>query len=88
MGKKGSDLTVECSDVVLMKDDLLDLKKVIKASKKTKNVTTQNIVFSLITKFSILVLSVLGIANLWLSIFGDVGVLILAILNSLRCKKL
>lgn len=87
MGISGADSSVELSDVVLMKDDLKDLKKAIKVSKKTRFVTTQNIVFSLGIKILILVLSVLGLTNLWISIFGDVGVLILAILNSLRCKK-
>lgn len=88
MGIRGSDASVECSDTVLMKDDLIDFIKAINLSKKTRNITTQNIAFSLSIKFFILLLSVLGITNLWLSIFGDVGVLILSILNTLRLKKL
>ena len=88
MGISGSDASVECSDVVLMKDDLNDILSAIKTSQKTKTVTTQNIVFSLTVKLLILALSILGIANLCVSIFGDVGVLILAVLNSLRCKNI
>lgn len=87
MGKIGSDLTVEASDVVIMNDDLSGILSAQKVCKKTIKVAYQNIVFAILIKVVIMVLSSFGLTNLWVSVFGDVGVALLAILNSLRLLK-
>ncbi len=84
MGLIASDATIEASDMVVLKDDLLSILETKKISKKTINIAKQNIVFALTVKVLIMVLSLLGIGNLWLAVFGDVGVALIAILNSLR----
>ena len=84
MGALGSDAAIEASDVVIMNDDLNKIPAAIKIAKKTMGVVWQNIVMSLLVKFGIMALAVPGIANLWLAVFGDVGVLFLAVLNALR----
>ena len=87
MGMNGQDAAIEASDIVLMHDDLNKLNTLRKISKTVTLIAIENIVFSLIVKFAILILSSFGLTNMWISIFGDVGVLILAILNSLRVNK-
>lgn len=87
MGGIGSDAAIEASDVVLLKDDLNDVYDSILIAKKTKTIVLQNIILSLAIKFIILILSVFGFVRMWLSIFGDVGVCMLAILNSIRCLR-
>ena len=87
MGMNGQDAAIEASDIVLMHDDLNKLNTLRKISKTVTLIAIENIVFSLIVKFTILILSSFGLTNMWISIFGDVGVLILAILNSLRVNK-
>ena len=84
MGALGSDAAIEASDVVVMNDDLNKIPDAIKIAKKTMRVVWQNISMSLLVKFGIMALAVPGIANLWLAVFGDVGVLFLAVLNALR----
>lgn len=84
MGVVGSDAAIEAADVVLMHDDLRGLLTAKKVARKTMMIVKENIVFSIGVKLLILVLAALGIANMWLAVFGDVGVAILAILNALR----
>lgn len=84
MGSIGSDSAIEASDVVLMHDDLRGLGKARRIAKKTMKIVLQNIVFALAVKAAILVLSALGITGLWLAVFADVGVAVLAILNAMR----
>ena len=84
MGAMGSDAAIEAADVVLMDDDPLKISKAIQISKKCLKIVYQNIVFALVIKFACLVLGALGIANMWLAIFADVGVMILAVLNAIR----
>lgn len=84
MGAVGSDAAIEASDVVLMRDDLSGLPLAKRLAKRTMAIVFQNIVFSLVVKVAILVLAALGIANMWFAVFGDVGVAVLAILNSMR----
>lgn len=84
MGAIGSDAAIEAADIVLMDDDPLKISKGIKISKKCLRIVYQNIVFALAVKFSCLVLGAFGIANMWIAIFADVGVMILAVLNAIR----
>ena len=84
MGAMGSDAAIEAADVVLMDDDPLKISKAIQISKKCLKIVYQNIVFALVIKLACLVLGALGIANMWLAIFADVGVMILAVLNAIR----
>lgn len=84
MGALGSDAAIEASDVVIMNDDLNKIPQTIKIAKRTMGVVWQNIAMSLLVKFGIMALAIPGIANLWLAVFGDVGVLFLAVLNALR----
>lgn len=88
MGALGSDAAIEASDIVLMNDNLTSVIKAKKIAKKTMNIVTQNIVFALAVKLTILILSVFGIASIWLAVFGDVGVALLCILNALRSGKI
>lgn len=87
MGGIGSDAAVEASDLVLLKDDLRSLPKAIRISRKTMFVARQNIVFALVVKFAVLLLSIFGIATMWLAVFADVGVAVLAILNATRAGR-
>ena len=84
MGAMGSDAAIEAADVVLMDDDPLKIVKAIRISKKCLGIVYQNIVFALAVKGACLILGALGIANMWLAIFADVGVMVLAILNAMR----
>lgn len=88
MGAMGSDAAIEAADVVLMNDDPMQLTKAIRISKKCIGIVRQNVVFSLAVKFTCLILSALGIANMWLAIFADVGVMIIAVLNAIRALKI
>ena len=85
MGALGSDAAIEAADVVLMDDDPKKIAKAIKISRKCINIVKQNIVFALGVKVVCLVLAALGIANMWVAIIADVGVMILAVLNAIRC---
>lgn len=84
MGALGSDAAIEAADIVLMDDAPSKIATAIRVAKRTMRIVWQNIVFALGVKIAILVLAVFGIANLWLAVFGDVGVAILAILNAMR----
>ena len=91
MGALGSDAAIEAADVVLMDDDPLKIAKAIRISRKCLGIVKQNIVFALGVKAVCLLLSALGLANMWVAIAADVGVMILAVLNAIRClfvKKL
>lgn len=91
MGAMGSDAAIEAADIVLMDDDPMKIAKAINISRKCMGIVYQNIVFALAIKFACLVLGAVGIANMYLAIFADVGVMILAVLNAIRClfvKKL
>ena len=91
MGGLGSDVAIEAADVVLMKDDPVEVATSIKIAKRSMRIVYENIVFALLVKFVVLVLGVFGIANMILAIFADVGVCVLAILNAtraLRTKKI
>ena len=85
MGALGSDAAIEAADVVLMDDDPLKIPKAIKISRKCLGIVKQNIVFALAVKAVCLVLAALGIANMWAAVIADVGVMILAVLNAIRC---
>ena len=87
MGALGSDAAIEAADVVLMTDEPSKLIDAVEIAGKTKKIVTQNIVFALGVKVLLLILGALGIAGMWLAIFGDVGVMILAVLNSMRMLK-
>ena len=91
MGAMGSDAAIEAADVVLMDDDPMQIAKAIKISRKCLRIVYENIVFAIGVKLVCLVLGALGFANMWLAIFADVGVMILAVLNAIRAlfvKKL
>ena len=80
----GSDAAIEAADVVLMDDKPSNISRAIRVARKTMTIVWQNIIFALGIKLLILVLAALGIANMWLAVFGDVGVAIIAILNAMR----
>ena len=84
MGAMGSDAAIEAADVVLMDDDPMKISKAIKISRKCLGIVRQNIVFAIGVKLICLALGALGFANMWLAIFADVGVMILAVLNAIR----
>lgn len=88
MGALGSDAAVEAADVVLMDDNIGKLPLAIEISQHTVCIAKQNIAFSLIVKFAIMLLGALGIAGMWLAVFADVGVLILAVLNATRTLRI
>nr|MBR4279782.1 cadmium-translocating P-type ATPase [Clostridia bacterium] len=87
MGGLGSDAAIEAADVVLMDDDVGKLAAAIRLAKKTMRIARQNIVFALAVKALVMILGVLGIANMWLAVFADVGVAMLCIVNALRAMK-
>ena len=84
MGGIGSDAAVEASDIVLMQDNLMQVVKGMDIAKQTERIVKQNIIFALGTKFIVMLLGIFGIANMWLAVFADVGVSIIAILNAIR----
>lgn len=87
MGGVGSDAAIEASDIVLMHDDLSSLITAKKIAKKTMRIVFENIIFALVVKIVILILSAFGITNMWFAVFGDVGVAVIAILNAMRCNS-
>lgn len=88
MGALGSDAAIEASDIVLMDDDPAKIALAMKISVNTLNIVTQNIVFALGVKGICLILGAIGIANMWLAIFADVGVMVIAVLNATRALKI
>jgi Cd2+/Zn2+-exporting ATPase len=87
MGSMGSDAAIEAADVVLMDDDVRKIASVVKISRKTLTIVKQNIVFALAVKAIVLILGAFGLANMWEAVFADVGVSVIAILNSMRTLK-
>ena len=87
MGAMGSDAAIEAADVVLMDDKPSNIARAMRVSRKTMRIVWQNIIFALGVKLLILMLAALGIANMWLAVFGDVGVAIIAILNAMRAMR-
>ena len=84
MGGLGSDSAIEAADIVIMTDEPSKISIAIKISKKTMKIVRENIIFAITIKIIVLILSALGIATMWEAVFADVGVAIIAILNSLR----
>ena len=84
MGAMGSDAAIEAADVVLMDDDPMKISKAIRISRKCLRIVYQNIVFAIGIKLLCLLLGALGLANMWLAIFADVGVMVIAVLNAIR----
>ena len=87
MGGLGSDAAIEAADVVLMTDEPSKLVEAVKTAKATRRIVKQNIVFALAVKAAFLVLGAFGIAGMWEAVFGDVGVMLLAVLNAMRILK-
>ncbi len=87
MGSLGSDAAIEAADVVIMDDDISKIASVVAIARKTMRIVKENIVFALGVKLIILVLGALGLTTMWLAVFGDVGVAVIAILNSMRALK-
>ena len=91
MGALGSDAAIEAADIVLMDDDPLKISKAIKIARKCIRIVYENIYFAIGIKVLCLILGAIGIANMWMAIFADVGVMIIAVLNAIRAlfvKKL
>ena len=84
MGSMGSDAAIEAADIVLMDDDIRKIASLVKIARKTLGIVKQNIVFALAIKALVLLLGALGMANMWEAVFADVGVSVIAILNSMR----
>lgn len=87
MGAMGSDAAIEAADIVLMDDDIRKIPKVIRIARRTMRIVKSNVVFAIAVKLLILVLSVFGLASMWSAVFGDVGVAILCVLNSMRAMR-
>ena len=87
MGALGSDAAIEAADVVLMDDNPEKIAAAIHIAQRTLRIVNQNIVFALGVKFIVLAMSALGMANMWLAVFADVGVSVIAILNAMRALK-
>ena len=88
MGGLGSDAAIEAADVVLMDDKLSKLSKVVKIARHTLGIAKQNIVFAIGVKVAVLILAAFGLAPMWLAVFGDIGVMVLAVLNSTRALNI
>lgn len=88
MGGLGSDAAIEAADIVLMDDDPSKIALAMRISKKTLHIVHQNIAFALFVKLVCLILGAFGIANMWLAIFADVGVMVIAVMNAMRCLKI
>ncbi|MBP5471729.1 MAG: HAD-IC family P-type ATPase, partial [Lachnospiraceae bacterium] len=88
MGDLGSDAAIESADIVLMDDDPARIALAIKISKKCLRIVRENIIFAIGIKVLCLILGAFGIANMWMAIFADVGVMVIAVLNAIRCLKI
>ncbi len=87
MGGVGSDAAIEAADIVIMDDNLEKCAEAVKIAKKTRRIVRQNVAFALGIKFGVLILAALGLTNMWIGVFADVGVAVLAILNAIRTMK-
>ncbi|MBO7631653.1 MAG: heavy metal translocating P-type ATPase, partial [Lachnospiraceae bacterium] len=87
MGSLGSDAAIEAADIVLMDDDIGKIASVVRIAGKTMRIVRENIAFALAVKFLVIILGAFGVANMWEAVFGDVGVTVLAILNSMRTLR-
>ena len=87
MGSLGSDAAIEAADIVLMDDDLCKLPLILRIAKRTMRIVKSNIIFAIGVKVLILILSAFGLASMWVAVFGDVGVSIICIINSMRVLK-
>ncbi len=87
MGAMGSDAAIEAADIVLMDDKPSKIAKAVRVSHKTMRIVWQNIIFALGIKFAVLILAAIGIANMWLAVFADVGVCVIAIMNAMRAMS-
>ena len=87
MGSLGSDAAIEAADIVIMDDDIGKIPSIVKIAKKTMRIVRENVVFALGVKALILILGAFGVATMWEAVFGDVGVAVIAILNSMRALK-
>ena len=87
MGALGSDAAIEAADIVLMDDNPAKIALAMKISRKCLRIVYENIIFALTVKAVCLILGALGIANMWVAIFADVGVMVLAVLNAVRCLQ-
>lgn len=88
MGAMGSDAAIEAADIVLMNDNIESLPTAVRISRKTHNIVMQNIVLAISIKVLIMLLTAVGIGNMWMAVFGDVGVAVIAILNAMRAMRL
>lgn len=87
MGGLGSDAAIEAADIVLMNDNMVNIPLAVQIARKTRRIVTENIVFALGVKAAVLILAAFGLGNMWLAVFADVGVSVIAILNAMRCMK-
>lgn len=87
MGSLGSDAAIEAADVVIMDDNIKRIPAIIRIARKTIAISNQNIIFSLAVKFAVLILGAVGLANMWMAVFADVGVAVIAIINSMRALR-
>ena len=88
MGLNGSNAAIEASDVVIMNDDISKIKDAMNISRKTNTIINENLLFAILVKISILLLSIFGLSTMWEAVFADVGVTLLAILNTIRILKM
>ena len=88
MGSMGSDAAIEAADIVILDDDLGKIPATVRIARKTMGIVRANIVLALAVKALVMVLGALGLANMWMAVFADVGVAVLAILNSMRTLSL
>ena len=87
MGAIGSDAAIEAADIVIMDDSLKKIPYLISFAKRTRNIVWQNIVFAILVKILVMALSLFNMGNMWIAVFADVGVSVIAILNAIRIKK-
>ena len=83
----GSDAAIEAADMVLMQDNIETIAEAIEISKKTHGILIQNVTFTLVIKIGVLILTMFGYSNMWMGVFADVGVTLIAILNSMRILR-
>lgn len=87
MGALGSDAAIEAADIVIMNDNLLSLSKAMRIARKATCIAKENTVFAIAVKAAVLVLSASGVASMWMAVFADVGVAVIAILNAMRTLR-